>query len=170
MKAGTFILCALALVAAASWGCSGGGGGRTAAEGAPSVTAGTPQSAQPKQSPGDFVTDNLGQAIRGQGEREWETLAQEQQALISRTTFIRCAQEKTLAVPDSIRVTDTYDTTVDIPGTAITDAPSKAVTVELAWGSHRESFTMHLVAESGAWRWLLDDDAINAERKGECAP
>jgi len=169
VKARTFILCALvggALVAAASWGCSSGG----AIEVVGSPPAATSPAAQPKQSPADFATEYVGQAIRGQADRTWETLAQEQRAIISRETFIRCAQQRTLAVPDSVRVTDTYNTTTDIPGTAITGVASTAVTVELSWGSQRQALTIHLVAEDGAWRWSLDADAIRAERAGDCPP
>ncbi len=171
MKAGMIIGGALALAVIAA-GCSGGSAGTTPAtqpSGAtPGAIAASPTPGQPSQSPGDFVVANLNERLRGQSDRAYQTLAKEQQAFVAQDVYVRCDKAADLGVPDSIKVTDTYASTTDVPGTDLVGVPVQAVTVELRWGARKQALTYHLLAEDGGWRWILNAAAMTAERTGNC--
>lgn len=127
---------ALALPARA---CGGGEAIKTASTTA--VTSGASvnsAAADPKEPAGDAVKRQLGQVDKGQFGPEWDELHPVQQALVPHDLYIQCSQKAGIPQVDNIKVPDTYQEDLTIPGTTV-KAPSTAVSV---------SYTVHQGATS----------------------
>lgn len=134
-----------------------------------STDGATTGSAAPKERAGDAVKRQLGQVDKGQFGPEWDELHPAQQALVPRDLYIQCAHQAGLPQIDKIKVTDTYDEEVIIPGTGL-KAPSTAVSVTYTLHQGAQSLdskaTFHEFAVNGKWRWMLSD--IESYKAGKC--
>jgi hypothetical protein len=90
------------------------------------------------------------------------------QALVSKAMFVRCARE---TVPvgqlDSIETLEVFDD--ETRGLLLGGEPTKGVRMRVTLTDGRsETFVNHAVRVGERWRWILNQEAIDAYRAGRC--
>ena len=91
------------------------------------------------------------------------------QTIVSRSLFARCARKSIpLGSLDSIEILDVFDD--ETGGLLLGGEPTKGVRIRLTFkdGQSTEPFVNHEVKVDDRWRWLLNENAIDAYKSGRC--
>jgi hypothetical protein len=135
---------AIIAVSAAISGCGGGGS-------AGGTNTDTAEAAFPRQ---------WDEVNKGQWGPEWDELHPAQQALVSRNHFIDCRDKLNKPTIDNVKILQTYQEDIAIPGTSLT-VPSTAITAEIKYTrgllSNTSTDTSHEFNVDGVWRWTLSN-------------
>lgn len=123
--------------------------------------------------PGGFARELLRQNLAGQFDRMYASLHPAQRQLIGQSRFMECRASSQASLAGATitrwRVTDTYTSTVPVPGTKVrarTTAVSFRLVLHMAGRSTPYASTMHLARIHGRWRWMLDTHAMRQMRSG----
>jgi hypothetical protein len=132
-------------------------------------------SASASTSPGDFLKGLLNQVFAGQFDRTYSTLIPDQRKLVSQSKFMDCYQTMTSSVSGAtisdFKVTDTYASTVGIPGTKLhlkTTAVSVRYTIHLGKDSAPDAATWHVVQHGSSWFWIISQANLTKTKSGQC--
>ncbi|HET7379940.1 MAG TPA: hypothetical protein VFJ24_07865 [Gaiellales bacterium] len=136
------------LIAALATACGGSSGG---------PSSGT-------ESPGAFIQQVTTQFSRGQSGRLWDELYPPDQAVVSRSRFMRCQGNQGFRLK-SFKVLETYNDSVDVEGKA---EKAEAVTVQVTSDDGVTTATVHAVNVGGTWHWILSPAQRAAYRSGKC--
>jgi len=127
----------------------------------------------PEEQPVEFLEALFGQLYRGEHGAAWESLYGAHQNVVTRQRYVAC-EANAPAFPgqfDGVEVLRTREEDWQVPGddgkresTAVT----YRITVSLGGDPERITGTGHLLAEHGAWRWILNDRDFKAYRAGRC--
>jgi hypothetical protein len=105
----------------------------------------------------------------GRVQRAYDTLHPAFQRLVPRSKFVQCTRQAALGGLDSIEILDVYDDPVTIPGAG--QVPAKAVRIRLtSTTGDVASQTNHQVKVGNGWRWVMNDESLQAYRAGRCPP
>lgn len=128
-------------------------------------------------SPENAIREFFQTFERGEWERQWTALHPEQQKLIPREAFLRCAERGLELNVKDVKVVQAHEEETEIPGTGVT-AASEAIVVKLtlepratdeatfAQGTCVNCATAplppttgayHLFRVDGRWRWVVAD-------------
>jgi hypothetical protein len=104
----------------------------------------------------------------GRYDRAWLTLHPAHQRIAPKARFVRCAQR---VAPrgdlESIEVLDVFDD--DAPIAGIADAEERAVRLRVtSFEGDSDTFVNHAVRAGDRWLWVLNDEAVEAYRRGRC--
>lgn len=90
------------------------------------------------------------------------------QAIVSRSLFVRCARETVpVGTLDSIETLEVFDD--ETSGLMLGDEPTKGVRIRVTLTDGQSStFVNHEVKVGERWRWVLNQEAIEAYRAGRC--
>lgn len=137
------------------------------------AAAGCGGSNTPEQQPVEFLEALFGQLYRGEHAAAWESLYGAHQHVVTRRRYVTCERN----APDfpgqfeGVEVLRTREEDWQVPGddgkresTAVT----YRITVSLGGDPERITGTGHLLAEDGAWRWILNDRDFKAYQAGRC--
>lgn len=116
------------------------------------------------ESPGAFIQRVTTQFSRGQSGRLWNELYPADQAIVSRSRFMRCQGNQGFRLK-SFKVLETYNDSVDVEGKA---EKAEAVTVQVTSDNGVTTATVHAVNVGGAWHWILSPAQRAAYRSGQC--
>lgn len=132
-----------------------------------------PGSAQPGESPGEFMERLAGYSTKGQHGRAWDILHPADQAIVSREKFAECrreAFEDVAAEITSFKAIETYADPIDV--TEIPEKTSQAVTyrvtVKTALGEQTFTDTGHAVQVGDHWVWVLKPEDYRSYKAGTC--
>ena len=91
------------------------------------------------------------------------------QAIVSRSLFVRCARQTVpVGTLDSIETLEVFDD--ETRGLVLGGEPTKGVRLRVTLNDGRSStFVNHAVKVGDRWRWILNQEAIDAYRAGRCA-
>lgn len=164
------VVTALALLAV---GCSSGSTSTTRTTSVPqslgSAGSTTTTLAAPREKPEDFIKRHITEEANGQWGLAYADLLPQQQAVITKATFINCGNKTSIPQLVSISVVKVYTENTPTPGAG--DQDSTAVTVKITFQKiGAETQTIHAYNVNGAWRASVDQPTLDAESKGECAP
>ena len=137
------------------------------------AAAGCGGSDPPDQQPVEFLEALLGQLYRGEHGAAWDSLYDAHQHVVTRQRYVAC-ERNAPAFPgrfDGVEVLRTREEDWQVPGddgkresTAVT----YRITVSLGGDPERITGTGHLLAQHGAWRWILNDRDFKAYQAGRC--
>jgi hypothetical protein len=104
----------------------------------------------------------------GQYDRAWLELHPAHQRIAPRERFVRCARQ---VAPrgelEAIEVLDVFDDNVTLAG--IPEAETRAVRLRVSsFGGDSDTFVNHAVRVGDAWRWVLNDESVEAYRRNRC--
>ena len=148
----------------------------TATHSRPEIDGSRSRPAPALRSAGPFFLAVLGQKIRGDWARAWQSLYPLHRRIAPRRTFIRC--ETATRFParlESIHVVRVRAVPFRVAGVPH-PMRSAAVTVavELRWYGPRDpitfTHTFHLVPVHGRWTWLLSLDRYRLYKHHACVP
>jgi hypothetical protein len=136
--------------------------------------AGLAPQTRPPGDPVVFLRGVVRQIAANEYARAWQTLAPDQQRLVSKQEYVRC--ESASPIPGRlawIKVVRSFDDPVAVAGTgdAVT---SKAVTfrLKIAEASLHASVvvthTVHAVPAGSHWAWILPAPRLELHRSGNC--
>ena len=130
-------------------------------------------SAEPSESPGEFLERILGYETKGQHGRAWDALHPGHQRLVTRERFDDCRSQRFENVSVEIvsfDVIETYDDPINIVG--VPEKTSKAVTYRLRARSGDQTETVtdtaHAVQLGDEWVWLLTQSDARDYKAGTC--
>ena len=127
----------------------------------------------PEQQPVEFLEALFGQLYRGEHAAAWDTLYGAHQDVVTRQRYAAC-ERNAPAFPgrfEGVEVLRTSEEDWHVPGDAEereSTAVRYRITVSLAGEPERITGTGHLLAEDGAWRWILNDRDFKAYQAGRC--
>jgi hypothetical protein len=104
----------------------------------------------------------------GRLDRAYATLHPAYQRIVPRARFVECTRSVGLGGLDSIDVLKVYEDPVVIPGTGEVDATAVRVGLTSSSGETTKPFVGHQVKVGQQWRWVLNDAAARAYRRGRC--
>ena len=135
---------------------------------APSIS----ESGRLKESAGAFVKRHLQYEVNGEWGRDWDELHPLQQRVITRSQYVYCKEgEFKYRGNETVRVDDTYDNPIDVPGIPAARIMGASVAI-LSPGETREigdtNFTDHAVKVEDGWRWILTGRELDVYRRGAC--
>jgi hypothetical protein len=135
--------------------------------------AGSDEPSQPTENAGDFYKRRLTYDFKRQFGRSWDMLHPAHQKLVSRSRYASCEDERfPIAQLRKVVVLGIKDAPLDVAN--IPQKTAKRITLKVTVGIGKQQVSLdrsyHAVDVDGAWRWMLDDGAIAAFRRGLCAP
>ena len=137
------------------------------------VAGGCGGAREPSQQPVEFLESLFGHLYRGEHGRAWESLLGSHQDVVTRQRYVAC-ERNAPAFPgrfEGVEVLRTSDEDWQVAGDAEareSTAVTYRITVSLGGEPERFTGTGHLVAEDGAWRWVLNTRDFKAYRAGRC--
>jgi hypothetical protein len=89
-------------------------------------------------------------------------------AIVSRSLFVRCARQTTpVGSLESIEILDVFDD--ETRGLLLGGSPTKGVRIRLTLtDGGSQTFVHHAVKVGERWRWVLNQEAIEAYQAGRC--
>jgi hypothetical protein len=139
------------LLAAAVGGCGGG-------------------PAEPREDPGVAMTRVIRLELAGKLERSWHLLIREQRRVVDLRLYEQCTVGQ--PVTDAkVVILGISDATVNIAALGITKTKAvrwRLTTNEVGFGRVTVSHTGHLIAQDGAWHWVLSHESLAQLRSGNC--
>jgi len=119
------------------------------------VAAGCGGSSSPTADPGPVAIDVVQRITHNDYAHVWDELLSIDRAVAPRKEYVACESSHPVAVvPRSLKVLKVTDESVGLGNGHY--VPSKAVAVRIVFGGGLAiTHTVHLVAESGKWRFIL---------------
>ncbi len=114
---------------------------------------------------GRAAVAQIGELNAGQYGDQYDELYPGQQALVPKDLFVMC-EGQTPPHYDGVLVLGTTDINIKLLG--VTDTVATEVTVETRRGTNKTSRAIDEVLVAGAWRWVLQDKAVQAYQSGTC--
>jgi hypothetical protein len=112
----------------------------------------------------------------GRFDRAWRTLHPAQQKILSQTSLSNCwrkSGQTELERGLRFEARDVSDQKWPIAGVGGSARPAKAVRVRVLDGTTKkvlDTFTQHVFAVEGRWRWIVAPQIMRAYRSGACGP
>jgi hypothetical protein len=116
----------------------------------------------------------VGYFFNAQYDRQYNTLAPQQQRFISRDRFVTCYQGNNYptGTVERWKLLDSLHVKITIPGTKTrvwTTAVSVRFQLKLDTGEHVTfAKSAHMFLVHGHWRWMLDKDSVIRFKRGGC--
>ncbi len=119
------------------------------------VAAGCGGSSSPSADPGPFAVSVVQRIVHNDYTHVWDDLLSADRVVAPRKEYVSCeASHPVAAVPRSLKVLRVTDESVGLGNGHYVQ--SKAVAVRITFGGNLViTHTVHLVAESGHWRFIL---------------
>lgn len=138
--------------------------GRTSTPGAASPTVAA------KEKPEDALKRQLDFEAKRQYGQEWDELHPLQQQLVPRDKFVQCTSALDLPQIQSVKVNGVTEVPLDLRSVPQKTAQEVSVTITvLDNGTPSDGDqTFDEVQVGDSWRWVLDDDVVNAYKSGQC--
>jgi hypothetical protein len=124
--------------------------------------------AQPKDDPGTFALRILGLIVHNHYSQVWDDMHPVDQKVAPFAEYVGCeSRSPVIAVPRTVKVVSVTDESVGLgDGTFV---QSKAVEVRLGFrGGLHLVHTVHVVADSGNWTWILPSWRFRDYRADRC--
>jgi hypothetical protein len=101
-------------------------------------------------------------------ERAWESLHPAHQRIAPRARFVRCAGQVTpRGQLESIEVLDVFDDDATFEG--IDEGDARAVRLRVtSFEGDSDTFVNHAIRVGERWRWVLNDESVEAYRRNRC--
>ncbi len=117
--------------------------------------------------PADAVIQLLEYTRNDQRTRQWSILHPAHQEIATRTAYIQCPRDELVG---STEVIEVFDETVPVPrlGEVSTTAVTIETSTEIAGDEVSTRHTLHLIDLDGDWRWVLNEEALDAFDAGDC--
>jgi hypothetical protein len=134
------------------------------------VTPTPSETAHPaKETAGAFVKRHLEYEVRGEWGRDWDVLHPLHQGVITRSQYVYCREgEVNYRGTESVRVVETYDNPIDVPGIPPGRIMGASVEIHTPGKTDGISFTDHAAKVRGGWRWILDGKEVDQYARGKC--
>ena len=118
--------------------------------------------------PGEAQVALLENLYGGRYDRAWLELHPGHQRLAPKARFVRCAEQ---VAPrgdlESIEVLDVFDDEAKIAG--IPDGETRAVRLRVtSFQGDSDTFVNHAVQVGDEWRWVLNEESVEAYRRNRC--
>lgn len=118
---------------------------------------------------GDAAKERFLATSKGEYAEAWETLHPNQQAIVSEARFVECGEageESRAPEIEDLKVIDENVEEKEIPDVGTVESH----VIELEWrqGDDVRRGFFDTVDVDGDWVWVLDEDALNSFRAGEC--
>lgn len=123
----------------------------------------------PKEKAEDFAKRHLMEEAQGQWGLAYADLIPQQQATITRDTFIKCGEKVTIPQVTNIAIVKVYPESTPTPGAGDLDSTATTIKVTIQ-GGQSETQTVHAYNVNGSWRAAIDQANFDAQSKGQCAP
>ena len=119
------------------------------------VSACGSSSAKPADDPKDIAVQVLDQIVHNRYTEAWDGLYGVDQEVAPRREYVDCESRSPVnATPTSVNVVKVEDASVGLGDGTFVD--SKAVSLRLGFtGGFKLVHVVHLVADEGAWHWIL---------------
>jgi hypothetical protein len=120
------------------------------------------------RGPGAAQVALLENLYGGEYARAWLALHPAHQQIAPRARFVRCARQ---VAPrgdlEAIEVLDVFEDDATIAG--IPEAETRAVRLRVtSFQGDSDTFVNHAVRVGDTWRWVLNDESVEAYRRNRC--
>jgi hypothetical protein len=118
---------------------------------------------------GDAAKERFVATSKGEYAKAWESLHDDQQAIVSKEKFVECGEEGEAGRAPEIEDVKVLDENVEEKEIAEVGVVESHV-IELEWrqGEDVRRGFFDMIDVDGDWKWVLGEDAIEAFRTGEC--
>ena len=122
-----------------------------------------------KETAGEFVLRDLGDAFKGQSLREYAQLIPAQRAVVTEAQFEQFVRTDVYPAGTTAKIVGSYADATDIPETSLRRLRAMAVRVKITGVGQVVTESVHAYLLSGHWYWAMTSDAL-AEAQAPLGP